>query len=818
MTTWPTNPLESIGADGAFEIGGGDFGFGQEYTESVVRSLFTVPTANIGNAIDILKDQLLKLPLEALQGFKGLLPGVPDSAFDTVIDAVEAVMGALNGEPLFFKNSDWQAFLDQIKGALGGTIQDLIDKFDQTKEQAIQLVKDLLTGLSNATDGDLFDFLNSLGGVFTGIINPNQLPMIPISHLGDWAANLLPRGEMDGAVSIDGNGEWFFDPTVFNGAAGRTTPGSAKTVADGTTKEILSEDLVFVTEGQKINVTGFLRHVGLTATGSPLEVGLQTYSDLAGTVSVSRPTLYAPTSPTGTASGWLSVLGNYTVPSTVKTFRVRLTVKPTATAGDVHFDRVMPHKTGLLGRNLVDGLEDRLQWLTSGGLFDASKLANLDNLPAIPNGLDKIGDLGALVDAATNALSGASLEGAGSEVIGAGLDAAKATMENLFSMLTKATRDIQSLKSEAEASSDGGRRFNVDFSDYPDGAFPSGLFNVTYSGPGTSTLGIKDGHAVWNTVDNGDRDCLLLYPTPTLTPYQVVRGTLASPPSNKSKGQQPRIWSIARSNAAGTDYVFARGYCTGFLSYKGDIGCVVGGVEKIWASNVSLTWSLDMQIICGVGNNPRRHQVLSGNKLVIDITEPSDKQSVVDSSHCYWGSYTETNGKETPGNVAGASVVDNAPPDVVGTTMRVFRSTTSGASIGSGENYLPSNLFDATAYKSPDLTWNASTSEVTVEKAGTYLCTMRIEVDQQINTTHTWYPTWTVDTIKRAEGDTLDAITIAAFGAPAFSRGTHIGGDPFVYYVPAGGKIRPGMGTDISVGLIGDTQGVKTWLTVTKIG
>ncbi|QLF84595.1 minor tail protein [Mycobacterium phage Gail] len=811
---WPTNPLEAIGADGAFEIGGGEFDFGQGYTETLVKNLFAIPTPDVGNALDLLRDQLLKLPLETLQKIGAIMPDVLPGDFDTPLSSVNKIMSSLS-DPVFFKRADWQDFLDQIKGAVGGTIEDLIEKFNHTRDQAIQIIKDLLTGLTGATDDDILDWINNLGGIFTGIINPNQLPLIPISHLGDWAANLLPRGDLDGAISIDGGTDWLFDSTVFQSVAGRTTPGSAKTTANGTTKELLSEDLVFVTPGQKINVTGFLRHVGLTATGSPLEVGLETYSDLAGKTMVSRPTLYAPSAPSGTTSGWLPVSGTYTVPSTVKTFRVRLTVKPTATAGAVHFDQVMPHKSGLLARDLIDGLEDRIKWLTSGGLFDASKLDNLDNIPQIPNGLDKIKELQDLVDAATNALSGASQEG--SEIIGAGLDAAKATFENLFSMLTKATRDIQALKSEQDANNSGGRRYNIDFGDYPDGPFPSGLFNMTYSGPGTSTLGIKDGHAVWNLVDNGDRDCLLLYPQPTLTPFQVVRGTLASPPSDNSSGQKPRIWSIARANAAGTDYVFARGYCTGFLTYRGDIGCVKGGVEYVWASNVPLTWSLDMQIICGVGTNARRHQVLSGNKLVIDITEPAGAQSIVDDNHCYWGSYTETNGKQTPGNVAGASVVDNAPPTVTGTTMRVFRSTTAAASKNNGESFLPANLFDAVSYKSPDITWNPATSEATVEKAGTYLCTIRIEVDQALNTMNTWYPTWTVDTVKRAEGDTQDAITIAAFGAPAFSRGTHVGGDPFVYYVPAGGKIRPGMGASNDIGLIGDTQGAKTWLTITKI-
>ncbi|AMW64110.1 minor tail protein [Mycobacterium phage EvilGenius] len=730
---YPTTPLEAIGADGAFKIGGGDFDFGQGYTEGLIKDLFEVPLANPANAIEILTQQLKKLPLEALQTFKHMIPGTVDDDFIDIATSVTTIIGNLANLPKAlltgdfedwlansaFTKEQWQAFLDQIKGAVGGTVEDLIAKFNHTRDEAIQIVKDLLTGLTGASDGDLFDWINGLGGVFEGIINPNQLPLIPLSHIGDWAADLLPRGALDGAVSVDGGTDWVFDPTVFNGAAGRATPGSAKTIANGTSKELMSEDLVYATAGQTITVTGFLKHLGLTATGNPIEVGLQTYSDLAGTVPVSRPTLYAPTSPTGNSGGtggWLPVSGNYTVEPTVKTFRVRLTVKPGATAGAIHFDRVMPHKSG--------GFADKVQWLTADGKFDASKIFNLEGIGQIPNGLDKIKELQDLVDAATNALSGASQTG--TEIIGAGLDTAKATFEQLFGHLSKITRDVQALQSEQLSSSTGGRRFNVDFGQYADGPFPSGLFNIVMSGSGSSSLAIKGGKAVWNMVNDGPRTATCIFPTPTLTPFQVVRGTMSSPPEQGSN-PRPSVWAVARSNAAGTDYVFARGYCTGFLQYKGDIGCVKNGIEYLWASNVSLTWSLDISLICGVGNNPRRHQVLSGDTIVVDVTEPAGAQSVVDDDHCYWGSIVQTNGSKTSGAVAGASVADNAPPAVVGTTFRASRRSGADVTVGSGGVKLPNNFFETVDYVSPDLKYMPGTNcRVVAEKQGTYIVQYRI--------------------------------------------------------------------------------------------
>ncbi|AOQ28149.1 minor tail protein [Mycobacterium phage DudeLittle] len=634
---YPTTPLEAIGADGAFQIGGGDFDFGQGYTENLIKDLFEVPLPTSGQAIEVLTQQLKRLPLDALKTFKEMIPGTIDDDFIDVTTAVATIIANLASLPKALLSGDFDEWVantyqvvstevKQILEILGGLIVTPIN-------EAVQAVKDWYHQQQNDIQTALQNGAQQLRDQLTGIVNSTP------SDVDNWLLGLLTGESIIPKENISG----------FNEALNDAVAQAQQKIRDALT------GVVNATPGQLDNWL-----LSLLTGNSTLNAG-----KLSGTA----PAAVIPTLP-----------------------QSKIT-------------------------NLVNDIAAKLG---ASDPLDASKLTNLSNIPQIPNGLSKITDLASLVDAATNALSGAT---PGEEIVGAGLDTAKATMANLFGMLTKVTRDVQALQSENDSVSTGGRRFNIDFGGYPDGAFPSGLFNITYSGAGTSTLGINNGHAVWNTVNNGYRRATMIYPTPTLTPFQIVRGTMASPPS---RGTNVRIWSIARANAAGTDYVFARGYCTGFLSYRGDIGCVKNGIEYVWASNIPLTWSLDLRVICGVGNDPRRHQVLSGNTVVVDIMEPAGAQSVYDDNHCYWGAVSETDGNKTPGTVAGASVADNAPPTIVGTTFRASRRQTSDVTIGSGGQKVPNNFYETVDYVSEDLTYTPSTNcRLTATKQGTYLVEYR---------------------------------------------------------------------------------------------
>ncbi|AIK67748.1 minor tail protein [Mycobacterium phage Piro94] len=694
MTTYPTTPLEAIGADGAFEIGGGDFNFGQNYTENLIKNMVRVPMPTNGNAVQILQDQLKKLPLEALQYFKHIIPGTVDDDFIDIATSVATITGNLANLPRALLTGDFDEWVSttynvvstevkQILEILGGLVVTPIN-------EAVQAVKDWYQQQKTDLETALENSAQELRDQLTGIVNSTP------TDVDNWLLGLLTGDSIIPKENISG----------FNEALNAAVAQAQQKIRD--------------------SLTGVVN-----ATPTQLD-------------------------------NWI------------------------------------------------------LNLLTSNSTLNASKLSGTAPSAVIPSlGIGKLPDLQSLVDAATNALSGKT--SAGQEESGVGLPDAKTTMTNLFNMLTKVTRDVQALQSEQDSSQTGGRRFNVDFSNYPDGAFPSGLFNITYTGAGTSTLGIKDGHAVWNTVNNGYRRATMIYPTPTLTPQQIVRGTLASPPS---QGTNVRIWSIARANAAGTDYVFARGYCTGFLTYRGDIGCVVNGVEKIWASNVPLTWSLDMRVICGVGNNPRRHQVLSGNSIVVDLIEPADKQSVIDDNHCYWGAISETDGQRVPGTVAGASVSDNAPPSVVGTTFRAYRATTTGVNKPDGAQVFGANTFDAVEYIGPGMVWSAATNTLTVPKAGTYMFSIRVLTGGVLGVVPP--ESWELLLFKggsiKMRGETFTAMTPNVSFTPAFENQKSIGGSPFLLYLNAGESVQFGMASNGAESIVGDVGGTQTWVSAVLVG
>lgn len=590
-----------------------------------------------------------------------------------------------------------------------------------------------------------------------GPIDLVRLPLLPLAHIRNIVTELLGDSFFDNPLTLANVADWDW----FSGDSAGTKPGVAQTVADGLTHTIYS-DPVPVALGDSLNLLAKVKWLNLTTSGAnPLRMFVSFYDE--DDTMIGAPQQVGQIGSAGSSLGFATMSASEVAVPVGAAYAIQeLTVTPAATGGTVRFGQGSVTKAGLLPQGYVSGLQAAITSLWGGitariqewadlldvfggfsvgsgqgqltdvfnriknlnplnGLFDASKLGNMAGLPNIPDGLNKVGDLGTLVDKATGALSGAFQ--AGDVIVNAGLTAAEATMANLFEMITATTRKVQALETAATANSVGGRQFNINFSDYPDGAFPAGMFNVTYSGPGTSVLGIKGGNAVWNMVNNGYRRATLRYPTPTLTSFQVVRGTMATPPT---QGTNVRIWSVGRANSAMTDYVFARGYCTGFLTYRGDIGIVRNGVEMVWASNIPLTWSLDLRVIMGVGNNPRRHMVLSGDTVVWDGIEPVDKQSYVDDSHLYWGSVSETSGAQHPGEIAGASTVDNAPPAVVGTTFRASRRVAGDVTIGTGGVPVVPNFYETVDYISPDLIYRpANNCEVEVSKQGTYIVSWR---------------------------------------------------------------------------------------------
>jgi hypothetical protein len=818
-----------------FSIMGGVFSQLGTWDEPTVREIIENRERNNPSMTQV-SDEVFR----GLDPSLGMVAGTIEAIFRRMLGAIPLIdmedpdgpaVQLLDQMETFFTN--WRAFLDDINF--------LDPDFDLAQAQ------------QSFAQNVIQPFITAVGNVLNSIIPAGLIPLFGVGQVGDYSPNLFLNGDFADPEALNSSTIYTHDAAVGNFGA-----GSAKTIANGTTRPLFSNHIL-VAPGQKVDIAAYVLYSGVTSGANGIKVRATPFNNQTA----GSPVIIDQITPSGTLGAWHKMSGQYVTPGTgVTSIVVELLVDTPVTAGTVWWDDALAQKltaNNLIPRGFISGLQDALDALTSlvdfnalkntlgagvstltaignrlnflnpTGMFDASQLTNLPNLPTIPNLLTKAPDMQTHMDDLSNALSGA-LTGGGTPLVNTALTQAKNVMANLFDQMSNNTRKLQDLESQMTtggASTPSAKMYTVNFANYPDGAFPSGIFNITMSGPGTSSLGISGGKAVWNLVNNGNRTAFLQYapggtPAATGTDYQVIRGTMSGPPGN---GSNTRIWAIGRMNASGTDYVWARGYCTGFLSYKGDIGCTVGGVETVWRSNVSLTWSLDMRLICGVGNNPRRYQVISGETIVVDLVHGSGgftDNSVMAADHRYWGSRSDTNGSTNPGSIAGASVYDKAPPaNIQGTAFRASRRVTTDTTVPSSSNgaMFPNNFFETVDYISDDLTYTPNSNcRVTVQTPGTYLCTWRVR--------HGLYASGSMGEgvlYKNGVRECLGGIADTQFSAGFAVIVSKQDATAFVgqVYCNAGDYINPGMHFSSSMSDTGDTSmsdGAETYFCVTRVG
>jgi hypothetical protein len=235
-------------------------------------------------------------------------------------------------------------------------------------------------------------------------------------------------------------------------------------------------------------------------------------------------------------------------------------------------------------------------------------LAKADAASAVTN-------TGLLVDHVTNTFTGSVAQP--NRTLSQALDALRQT----YSTLGNHSTAIQALQAKRNRDIGKGSVTDISFANYPDRDGLEG-FTITYIGPGTSKIGTTDGLACWRNTNNADLDAYIINDSPTYTDFQVLRGTMSQPPESAVGGGTPKFHAIGRVSADRRSFVWARVYSTGsWLQFRAEIGCTVDGTEKTWASNIPLTWALDMTFYLGVGTEPRQYQVYSGDRLVWQHTE-----------------------------------------------------------------------------------------------------------------------------------------------------------------------------------------------------
>jgi hypothetical protein len=477
--------------------------------------------------------------------------------------------------------------------------------------------------------------------------------LIPASSIGSSSPNLLTNGGFDGSISLSGGGLWDWDS-----ATGHTTNGAAKTVANSTTKALLSNHIE-VTQGQQLSPAVWVKGSGYTGSGTPIRLAVRTF--LSGAV-VGTTNIQSVAGPGGT---WTQLTGSYTVPAGVDSVALRLVVDSTATGGTIWFDDATLSKSGngpfdgILDLFNLSSLEDLFSlnpvtiWTAIINLFlkPSNLLATLTGgfLPdsqrpqLLQDTLDSIVDVfntGSQGSSSGNNLASMFLSMLGIHRTGTGAQSQNVIQDSLISKLLT-----------------GGSGLSDTFDGASATVLPSANWEQTYSGSGGGTSGLNgSGAAEWKTSGASTRTCLNRFKTPLTTDTQLVAVTLNSNLGTSTIGNNPEVRIQGRMNSTHDTYVEAR-----FNRGSAEIGYVVSGTytrlgaTQSVSGNTAGTWQLKL----GTVSSSREFVLLLNNVTVMTRTD-SGASSQMGSSYWYSG-FSQVAGVQWLGGIV---FFQMAPPDI----------------------------------------------------------------------------------------------------------------------------------------------------------
>lgn len=168
-------------------------------------------------------------------------------------------------------------------------------------------------------------------------------------------------------------------------------------------------------------------------------------------------------------------------------------------------------------------------------------------------------------------------------------------------------------------------------------------------------------------------------------------------------------------------------------------------------------------------------------------------------------------------------VSDYIIPTYVGSTARLYRTSTSTVSLGSsGSNTVMGSFFGVTDYATADLTVDLPTSKITVSVEDTYLVKIRAKINMGTNSstanqliTPLLYKN---GSIREYGQPALRWITVA--NAAVDEGDMNAMSSEFIVYLKPGDYIQPGWNNlNVSGGtLTGEATGTQTYLEITRIG
>ena len=274
--------------------------------------------------------------------------------------------------------------IHQVTGLDLATPQGLVDSIIHLLEGAVANIGEVVSVIAHALGapnpiGITLEHLSEwvLDTIF-GLIPPDRIPILPIGHLINDAVNLLSNPSFTGvAIQADMAGQWVLDAAVSHDGVG----GSARIDAAGTAHDLLSVDLIPVWPGQEFDLSAWVKTANLIGPAGCVTIGVVTYPNADGTGTPAyRPLRNVQT---GTQD-WTKWHAAYIVPAfEVASLRVHLSVKATATAGQVWFDDLFLGKRGLLQIDWVADLGVQL-----GSIWN--QLAEMLHIPEIVTHIEDV--------------------------------------------------------------------------------------------------------------------------------------------------------------------------------------------------------------------------------------------------------------------------------------------------------------------------------------------------------------------------------------------------------------------------------------------
>lgn len=609
--------------------------------------------------------------------------------------------------------------------------------------------------------------MNIIEGIFEAFLGPNsplnalnifgQIPqfllgLIGIGNIGNVQPNLLTQPGFDASDSISLGANWIWD-----GTTGRTSPGCARVSANGTQREMDSTNIP-VAEAQTLTATVWCKWAGLAYSGTTTPIRVQIHRYLSSTY-VGTDVVAAPVSPITNQAAWQSLSANYTVPAGCDSIRLVFLVPTNLSAGTVWWDDAEVKKTGLIQQGWVSGLLDSL-----GGLGDFIQ-GVVDAFLSVIRGVPFVGGLLAdlfedltgwhsdTVVAASNASAAVVgvqqtqdiLVSTATNTTVTGVDDSQVTMAltSQTAAIVANAAQTQALASAGAGQANSGITAIEEFEYVNTTGVSSALWETIYN-VGSSAIAYittADGHNAgmkWAAGQtNTAVDEFLHYIGPgrtSITDYQknsVVMGYA---------GEGPGFFDGRRC----TQYVYGRVSSDAQRVIDGGISWVRGYVTCYGEAGIQ--YRVNGGPITDLGTLVRHDGVNPGAGAILSLESGyqgsvgifrillngSVYASAVDASSVtkFGPQYREhgegqgTNGL-LPGGVNQYTANDNTPAAVIGSGVRIFRSS-AGTWFQGGVAKLADNAFDSISNRTPDITVNLVTGGITINNTGWYLFYCRL--------------------------------------------------------------------------------------------